>query len=217
MEIDSIVVYRSFVRAIRKIENREERLQAYEAMFDYGFDHLEEELDGCVGIALELIKPQLDANFQRKMNGKQGGRPSEKPMVIEEENRRLSKQKTDGYVNKKPNVNVNVNVNDNVNANENVNVNVKSKRFNAPSLEDVRAYCDERKNSVDPERFIDFYTSKGWKVGSQPMKDWKAAVRTWERRETKDELPVYSTANNPVMNTDQEEELLSLMGRKHEA
>ena len=50
-----------------------------------------------------------------------------------------------------------------------------------PTLEDVKAYCSERKNKVDPERWYDYYTSNGWKVGKNPMKDWKAAVRTWER------------------------------------
>ena len=59
------------------------------------------------------------------------------------------------------------------------------KRFTAPTIEDVIAYCKERGNRVDPERFIDFYTSNGWKVGKNPMKDWKAAVRTWERSEPK--------------------------------
>ena len=50
-------------------------------------------------------------------------------------------------------------------------------------MADVAAYCQERGSTVDPQRFVDFYASKGWRVGSQPMKDWKAAVRTWERRE----------------------------------
>lgn len=54
-----------------------------------------------------------------------------------------------------------------------------------PTVEEVAAYCRERGNSVDAERFVDFYASKGWKVGNQPMKDWKACVRTWERREDK--------------------------------
>ena len=57
------------------------------------------------------------------------------------------------------------------------------KRFVPPTLEEVTAYCRERKNNVDPQNFIDFYTSKGWKVGNQPMKDWKACVRTWEQRD----------------------------------
>lgn len=56
-------------------------------------------------------------------------------------------------------------------------------RFLPPSVEEVRAYCQERKNNVDPEGFVNFYSSKGWKIGNQSMKDWKAAVRTWEKRE----------------------------------
>lgn len=59
----------------------------------------------------------------------------------------------------------------------------KPKRFTPPTLQDVKAYCIERKNDVDPERFIDFYESKGWMVGKNKMKDWKAAVRNWERKE----------------------------------
>lgn len=54
--------------------------------------------------------------------------------------------------------------------------------FTPPTLEEVARYCTERHNGIDPETFIDFYTSKGWKVGSTKMKDWKAAVRTWEKR-----------------------------------
>ena len=54
------------------------------------------------------------------------------------------------------------------------------KRFLPPTIEEVQAYCMERNNNVDAERFINHYTSNGWKVGKNPMKDWKAAVRTWE-------------------------------------
>lgn len=53
--------------------------------------------------------------------------------------------------------------------------------FTPPTVEDVRAYCLERKNQVDPERFHSYYSSNGWMVGKSKMKDWKAAVRTWER------------------------------------
>jgi hypothetical protein len=57
------------------------------------------------------------------------------------------------------------------------------KRFTPPTLEEVKAYCAERGNQVNAERWFDFYASKGWKVGNQSMKDWKAAVRTWEQRD----------------------------------
>lgn len=57
----------------------------------------------------------------------------------------------------------------------------KQTRFIPPTVEEVRAYCRERGNSVNPETFVDFYTGKGWMVGKNKMKDWKAAVRTWEK------------------------------------
>ena len=57
-------------------------------------------------------------------------------------------------------------------------------KFSPPTAEEVEAYCKERGNSVDPQRFVDFYASKGWRVGNQTMRDWRAAVRTWEQRET---------------------------------
>ena len=57
----------------------------------------------------------------------------------------------------------------------------KSKKFIKPTIEEIKSYCKERKNNVDAETFFDFYESKGWVVGKSSMKDWKAAVRTWER------------------------------------
>ena len=59
----------------------------------------------------------------------------------------------------------------------------KKGRFAPPSLEELSEYIHEKGYAVDPEAFIDFYTSKGWKIGKETMKDWKAAVRTWARRD----------------------------------
>jgi hypothetical protein len=56
-------------------------------------------------------------------------------------------------------------------------------RFKKPTIEEVEAYCTDRANSIDPAAFVDFYESKGWLIGKSPMKCWKAAVRTWERRD----------------------------------
>jgi len=57
-----------------------------------------------------------------------------------------------------------------------------AKRFRKPTLEEVREYCQQRGNNIEPQVFLDFYESVGWKVGTKPMKDWKACVRTWEQR-----------------------------------
>lgn len=58
----------------------------------------------------------------------------------------------------------------------------KKKKFTPPTVEEVEEYCRERKNNVDAQRFVDYYTANGWVQGKgKPIKDWKAAVRTWER------------------------------------
>ena len=57
----------------------------------------------------------------------------------------------------------------------------KTTKFVKPTVEEIKVYCQERKNSVDPDSFFNYYESKGWVVGKVPMKDWKAAVRTWEK------------------------------------
>ena len=76
--------------------------------------------------------------------------------------------------------NTNININ-----NTNITYSNKKALFKKPTLDDVKSYCIERNNNIDAEAFLDFYESKDWKIGKNKMKDWKAAVRTWERREVK--------------------------------
>jgi hypothetical protein len=57
----------------------------------------------------------------------------------------------------------------------------KIKKFTPPTVEMVKAYCDERKNGINAQGFVDFYESKGWMIGKNKMKKWEAAVRTWEK------------------------------------
>ena len=69
--------------------------------------------------------------------------------------------------------------------NNNKSIIINNKYFKKPKLIEVKIYCIERQNNVEFEAFYDFYESKNWMVGKNKMKDWKAAVRNWERRETK--------------------------------
>lgn len=104
--------------------------------------------------------------------------------------------------------NLNVNVNDNDNdvswyesSNDSSNDSSRSKtsqRFVAPSVSEVKQYIEEKGYHVDAEQFVDFYDSKGWMVGKNKMKDWKASVRTWEKK-IKQEQPVQHT---PSYDTD---------------
>ena len=72
----------------------------------------------------------------------------------------------------------------NIKNDNNVKKNNIGVKFSPPTVEEVEEYCIERNNNVDAQSFVDFYTSKGWMVGKNKMKDWKSAVRTWERNRT---------------------------------
>ena len=89
-----------------------------------------------------------------------------------------------------------------------VKVKAKVKRFVKPTIEDIFNYCSERENDVDCRKFFDYYESNGWKVGKNPMKDWKASVRTWEKNTTQQQkvsqpkkvLTAWEQARNQINN-----------------
>ena len=65
-----------------------------------------------------------------------------------------------------------------------------TEKFIKPTLEEIKAYCEEIKSQIDPQEFLDHYQKNGWVYGKNktPIKDWKACVRTWERNERKNEI-----------------------------
>ena len=87
--------------------------------------------------------------------------------------------------------------------------------FKKPTLEEVEEYCNERNNNIDAQRFIDFYESKGWYVGKNKMKDWKACIRTWEQKNKNNqpELPKWfdKDISKKEMTKEQQEELEQLI------
>ncbi len=203
---DSFIFYGSFYEAISCLDDAT-RLQCYDAVASYAITGIDPELNGVAKAIFALIKPQIDANNKRYNNGckgaeygKKGGRPVTKnPIGVNDENPKETP-------NEKENENVNVNENEKEKENESPSetkrekqAKEKRKRFSAPSVDEVRDYCRERGNSIDAETFVDFYASKGWKVGNSPMKDWQSAIRTWEKRECRAsprEKPVSFNAND---------------------
>jgi hypothetical protein len=75
-----------------------------------------------------------------------------------------------------------------------------------PQTEDVKSYCQERSNGINPEMFFDYYQSRGWMIGKNKMKDWKAAIRTWER----------NNKDNPISNQSSVDAELQEYYRKRE-
>lgn len=196
MEKESFVFYKSFFEAIRKLKAAE-KVKVYDAICELALEEKDSELTGMADIVFTLIRPQIKANNQKFKNGlkgaesgKKGGRPKkeENPTGVIANDEEKTPQ---GLSQKTANV-LNVNVlNENVNVNENDKKKAptglkKKQAFSPPSLTEVKNYCSERGNGIDPQGFIDFYEAKGWMIGKNKMKDWKAAVRTWERKERED-------------------------------
>jgi hypothetical protein len=202
MANESFIFYQSFHKALESLP-AETYKNIMVAISKYALYGEEPELDGVENSIFTLIKPQLDANNRRRKTGKEngqkgaeygkmGGRPKESnsknPQETPKEpldNPQETPKEPISEEKKPPNVNVNVNdnVNDNISAPSGaIDEKPESpKRFVKPSLQDVAEYCKGRKNSIDPEAFIAFYESKGWKIGSNAMKDWRMAIITWEK------------------------------------
>lgn len=179
---DSFVFYKSFYDAIKQIPE-EYQLELYNAILQYSLEGIEpSDLSNIANAMFTLIKPNIDSSQSRYEssveNGKKGGAP------IGNQNARKQPKNNLETTQKQPKNNLNDNVNDN--DNDNVNVikekNIKKRKvFQKPTIEEIKQYCTDRNNNVDAEQFYDFYESKGWKVGKEPMKDWKACIRTWEK------------------------------------
>lgn len=232
---DSFVVYASYLKAAKRL-NDADRLAVYDAIMEYGIEGTEPETDGVAAAIFEIVKPLIDANMKKREAGRKGGEAKRSNpeaeakqneadvKQIEAEPKQNEAKPKQTEANRKQNeathekVPSNVNVNANVNANENVNGNVnvngevqkgKRQRFTPPTRSQVKDYCLERNNRVDPDRFYDYYESNGWRVGKNAMKDWKAAVRTWETN-NKDSPPQRSGTGNHI------DYLLSIARGEHE-
>ena len=178
MELESSIFYRSFFEAIDGLDDRT-RLQVYDAYCRYIFRGIEpENLCALAQIVWTLMKPQIDANISRISNGKKGGRPK-KTILSENEKVYFSENEKGTSENSKSNKNNN--------KNNNKNLNKEITKEKRPAFADVKSYCEQRNNGIDPQAFIDFYEARGWMVGKAPMKDWKAAIRTWENRRKEEE------------------------------
>ena len=184
MERESFIFYRSFYDSIKGLGDAE-FAECMRFLCEYGLNGAEQTGGTLAEVVLKMAKEQ--AVSDRKTDGS------------ETENHRLRDAK--------PNVNGNGNVNENGNGNGNGNENEKGNGnenekgngegnenasqdgqphpFHPPSVEEVRAYCESKGYRISPERFMDYYTANGWRLGKSEMKDWKAVVRNWERQEAK--------------------------------
>ena len=196
MNKKSFIMYESWGAAINKMSN-EQAGQLLKAIYALQDNEDAEPKDPSVSFVFEIIKDKFyeDATEwektkqRRSESGKKGmeKRWNEDEGSITKDNSVITPITKDNSV--KENITP-ITVSDTVSVSEYVPpTEVKKrearKRFSPPSVAEVATYCRERGNIVDPEAFVDFYAAKGWKVGNAPMKDWRASVRTWEKRDSR--------------------------------
>ena len=199
-----VCMYADYLEALAPFSD-EERGRLLMAAIRYATAGEEPAFTGNERFIWPSLKGKIDrdaAAYQEKceksrVNGRKGGRP----------------KKTEGFSEepKKANKNENKNKNENENKNENKNKNEREKEekeeketpapeaqkalsvssehsllFSPPSKQQVERYCKTKGYRIDPGRFVDYYTANGWRMGSAPMQDWKAALRCWNGKEKTD-------------------------------
>lgn len=169
---ESTTMLRSQCDALRGLP-AEQFKSAVLAIWDYELDEKETQTDPVAVMALGMVKPLIDKRSRRAEAGRKGGSAERKQTeanVKQNEAIRKQMEASDPYkeesVKKKE---------------ENIKDKKKCMYFVPPTLEEVSEYIREKGYKVDAEKFVDFYTSKGWMVGKNKMKDWKASVRTWAK------------------------------------
>ena len=183
MIMEYLKVWTNF-REVMEPLNFEEKGRLFESMLVYAESGQEpDDLEGNERFVWPTAKRDIDMAVQfretKRQNGSKGGRPKtkdnqEEPNETkdnqEEPNETLKKRKEMKRKEKKGNQSENI---------------VTLKRFIPPTVEEVKAYCNERGTFwIDPQNFVDYYEARGWMLSNnRKMVDWKAAVRTWEKNE----------------------------------
>ena len=186
-EIPYVCLYMSYLQSLSPFTDAE-RGRIMTAMLTYAATGDKPVFEGNERFIWPSLQAQIDRDIEtyqtkcarNKANGAKGGRPPKNPSVTPETERfsekpQKAKEKEKGKEKEKEKEKENI---------ESVADKPPARsRFKPPTVDEVRAYCQEKGYTIDPERFVDYYTSNGWKVGQNSMKDWKAAVRTWSRKE----------------------------------
>lgn len=185
-EVTYIKLFVDYLDAIEPLGDAE-RGRLFTSLLEYARTGAAPQLSGNERFLFPMMRAQIDRDIAaleemssiRSESGKKGGRPkkqeeSKKAIGFSESKKSKDKDNDNDKDKIKEKVEKKTGKAD---------ASRRSTTFQKPSPEEVEAYCKERGNNVDARRFYDFYESKGWLVGKNKMKDWKAAVRTWECRE----------------------------------
>lgn len=184
---EAVRIWRNQYDILARIRSKRERNALAFAMISYAFtgeSPQDSDLNSQNLIIFDAIKHNLIAKNQ-------GGAPKGNNNRCSRVEKEEDKDEVENEINQNQPLSDNrYQITDNIHTSDKSSVCIsRTQKFKKPTVEEIEAYCLERKNGIDPEKWFDFYQSKGWRVGSQPMKNWKAAVRTWERRDSYQTLP----------------------------
>lgn len=201
---DSFILYVKYIDQIELLST-EQRGILLTAIYYYVIGKSLPEMDGVTNMAFSFIRSQLDKDREkydevcrkRSEAGKAGGRPKANAFSESKEKAKKANAFSEKQTKAKKADNEYDNEND---IKENTLKSVKEKRFAPPTLENVIGYCQENGYVIDAQRFIDFYESKGWMIGKNKMKDWKAAVRNWARQEARQEKTAQKQSSKNAFN-----------------
>ncbi len=183
-----MVFYRSFFDAIKELPERNQ-VEVLKAICEFGFDGIEPEISGISKTVWILIKPNLQANRKKWESGCKAKTKQKisKPKAKKKQEVSKPEANVDVYVDVDEDVNVDEEKDENVNVSLMVlPAEVPQKKFIKPSINDICLYVQSKEPMADKiliqefaEKFWNFYESNGWKVGKNPMKNWKSAISTW--------------------------------------
>lgn len=171
MERKQFTFYRSYYEAIKHLPERD-KAKVLMAILSYALDDLMPEgLSGAALSVFTLIRPTLDSGRVKaqnrlnktKTNEEQNGNKTESAT---HQTRKEKEREKEVEVEREKDI---------------LKENYKRKKFSPPAVDDVAAYCQERRNGINAQHFVDYYASRNWMLGKVKMSDWRAAVRTWER------------------------------------
>ena len=172
---DSFIFYRSFFESTIPL-NKEEKAELFDAICRYALDAEQISLQGFPQAMFSLIKPQLDANRKKWINGCKDKIKSKDQSIDEQEESKSEAKNKQEESKSEGNVNVECKSES------------KSKGFIKPTLQEIQDYCKERNNGVNPTKFFDYYSASNWKdKDGKQVKNWKQKVITWESRNGNEE------------------------------
>jgi hypothetical protein len=172
---EKFMFFQNFMETANKLPD-DMRLKYYDSIMDYVFNDKEPE-DPVMCALINSIKPSLDKEEKRGGNHNPTGQNQHSEVKVGQNEVKVG-QRGQSFLETETEI-----------RNRSIGKEIVKEKvaaaptFKKPTLEEVKAYCQERNNGVDPERWMDYYTANGWKVGRNSMKDWKATVRNWEKGE----------------------------------